>query len=231
MCRSAPSSRCVGSVRQMTNSTTAPSGRFTKKIQCQPKLSVINPPMAGPSRKLTPKTAPKKPWYLPRSDGAKMSAMIASAIGKSAPAPRPWTPRKSQELPHLLAQAAEQGADQEDAHADQEDRPAAEDVGELPVHRTGDRRRQQVRREGPDVDVVALELGDDRGQGGADDRLVERGEEDAEQDRTEDLEADAVRQLDRRAVVVVVRRTATVGSAVMLRQGPALYGTKCPVYQ
>ena len=68
---------------------------FTKKIQCQPTLSVRRPPIAGPMSELTPKTAPKKPWYLPRSDGAKMSPMIASAIGNSAPAPRPWRPRKS----------------------------------------------------------------------------------------------------------------------------------------
>ena len=67
----------------------------TKKIQCQPKLSVISPPIAGPISELSPKMAPKKPWYLPRSDGAKMSPMMASATGKSAPAPRPWTPRKT----------------------------------------------------------------------------------------------------------------------------------------
>ena len=42
---------------------------------------------------------------------------------------------EGEELPHLLAQAAEQGADQEDAHADEEDRPPAEDVRELPVDR------------------------------------------------------------------------------------------------
>ena len=51
--------------------------------------------MAGPMRNATPNIAPKKPWYLPRSDGAKMSPMIASATGNSAPAPRPWSPRKA----------------------------------------------------------------------------------------------------------------------------------------
>ena len=82
-----------GSVRQITTRTTAPSGRLTKKIQCQPIVSVMIPPMAGPMTELRPNTAPKKPWYLPRSDGAKMSPMIASATGNSAPAPRPWMPR------------------------------------------------------------------------------------------------------------------------------------------
>ena len=41
-----------------------------------------------------PNTAPKRPWYLPRSAGEKRSPMTASAIGKSDPAPMPWMPRK-----------------------------------------------------------------------------------------------------------------------------------------
>ena len=87
------STRRVGSVRQMTTRMTRPSGMFTKKIQCQPTVSVSRPPMAGPMRNATPNIAPKKPWYLPRSEGAKMSPMIASETGNSAPAPSPWMPR------------------------------------------------------------------------------------------------------------------------------------------
>ena len=43
--------------------------------------------------KAIPKTAPKRPWYLPRSAGENRSPMTARLIGKSAPAPRPWMPR------------------------------------------------------------------------------------------------------------------------------------------
>ena len=95
MLRVASSSRRVGRMRKITYSTTAPIGRLTKKIQCQPMLSVIRPPMAGPMIELSPKTAPKKPRYLPRSDGEKMSPMMAIEIGKSAPAPSPCRPRKA----------------------------------------------------------------------------------------------------------------------------------------
>ena len=49
--------------------------------------------MAGPISTDRPKTAPNRPWYLPRSDGANRSPITASAIGNSAPAPRPWIPR------------------------------------------------------------------------------------------------------------------------------------------
>ena len=51
--------------------------------------------MSGPRMNATPNTRPKKPWYLPRSAGVNRSPMTASAIGKSAPAPRPWIPRNS----------------------------------------------------------------------------------------------------------------------------------------
>ena len=48
--------------------------------------------------------APKKPWYLPRSDGAKMSPMIASDREQRAGA-EALDPTEDEELPHLLAQA------------------------------------------------------------------------------------------------------------------------------
>ena len=49
--------------------------------------------MSGPATNAMPNTAPKRPWYLPRSCGVNRSPMIASATGNSAPAPMPWMPR------------------------------------------------------------------------------------------------------------------------------------------
>ena len=77
----------------MMTSEIRPIGTFTKKIQCQPTVSVISPPIAGPIRNETPKTAPNRPRYLPRSEGVYRSATTASATGKIAPPPRPWRPR------------------------------------------------------------------------------------------------------------------------------------------
>ena len=114
---------------------------------------------------------------------------------------QPLQPAEGEELPHLLADAAQQRADEEDADADDEDRPPAEDVGQLAVQRPRDGGRQQVRGEGPDVDAVAAQVADDDRQRGADDRLVEGREEDAEQHRAQDLHPDVVWQLDGRAVV------------------------------
>ena len=90
----APSRRIVGSSRAMTARAMMPIGRLTKKIQCQLTLSVRTPPRNGPTRKAMPKTAPNRPWYLPRSAGVNRSPITASEMGKSAPAPRPWMARK-----------------------------------------------------------------------------------------------------------------------------------------
>ena len=91
------------------------------------------------------------------------------------------------ELPHLLAQAAQQRAGEEEADADHHHRPPPEQVGELAVDRPGHRGGQQVDGDHPHVELVALEVGHDARQGRADDRLVERGQEHREEDRAEDL--------------------------------------------
>ena len=87
--------------------------------------------------------------------------------------------------------------EQEDADAEQEDGPATEEVGELAVERPADGRRQEIGRDDPRVDGRCRTRSViDARQGRADDRLVERGQEDADHDRTEDAHAHRVRQLD-----------------------------------
>ena len=99
---------------------------------------------------------------------------------------------------HVLAQAGQGRADQEDHDADHEDRLAAVDVGQLAPERDADRAGQQVDGDGPDVVVVAAQLGDDGRQGGADDGLVEGAEEQAQHDREEDLHLLAVAEAEGR---------------------------------
>ena len=55
--------------------------------------------MSGPATNAMPKTAPKRPWYLPRSWGVNRSPMTASATGNNDPAPMPWMPRKRMSIP------------------------------------------------------------------------------------------------------------------------------------
>ena len=89
-------------------------------------------------------------------------------------------------------------------------RLAAVDVGQLAAERDRDRAREQVDRDRPDVVVVARQLGHDRGQRRTDDRLVQRAEEQAEQDGEEDLHLRPVGQVEGR-VVLERRRRRSVG--------------------
>ena len=148
-------------MRQTTTNTIAPIGRLKKKTHGQPTVSVRRPPIAGPIRTDRPNTAPNSPWYLPRSDGEKRSPITASAIGNSAPAPRPWIPRARDSCHISCDKPGADRPDHEDADPEQEDRPPPEQVGELAVQRAADRRGQQVGGEGPRVELVPAEIRDD----------------------------------------------------------------------
>ena len=87
--------RLGGSTAAVTTTATIPMGMFTKKIHRHERVSVRNPPTRGPSTLAAPNTAPKKPWYLPRSRGSTTSAMIAWATMKRPPAPKPWIARQT----------------------------------------------------------------------------------------------------------------------------------------
>ncbi len=102
------------------------------------------------------------------------------------------------QLPHLLREAGEGRSHQEEPDAHHEHGLAAEEVGELAVDRHRDGAGHQVAGGHPDVEVGAVQGGDDLGQDGPDDRLVEGREEEAEHDGPEDLEAGAWADVDRR---------------------------------
>ena len=70
-------------------------------------------------------------------------------------------PAEQDQLPHLLAETAQDGADQEQADREDDDRPAPEEVRQPAVDRTADRGRQQVDRDDPGVQRVPVEIGDD----------------------------------------------------------------------
>ena len=174
---------------------------LTKNTNGQPMVSVIRPPMAGPIRLDMPEHGAEQALvpaalrrreqvgdrrHREREDRARAEALDAA---------------RGDQLPHLLAQAGQHRAEDEHADAEQEHRPAAEQVGDLAVERAADRRRQQVGRDGPRVEAVAAEVGDDRRQRRADDGLVERGQEDRDHDRAEDAHADGVGELHRRDIL------------------------------
>jgi hypothetical protein len=77
----------------------APIGMLIRNTHRQPSMPRMlsapakTPPTSGPTTAATPKIARKKPWYLARSRGARMSPMIASGSDIRPPAPMPCTAR------------------------------------------------------------------------------------------------------------------------------------------
>ena len=143
------------------------------------QVSVNTPPSSGPAIDDRAKVAPKYPWYRPRSRGETTSAMIVMAMAISPPAPSALDPPEGDQLRHVLAEAGQHRADQEDHDGELEDALATELVGELAVQRGGDGRGQQVGGHHPAHVVEPVQAVDDGGQGGADDGLVEGGQEHA----------------------------------------------------
>ena len=90
------------------------------------------------------------------------------------------------QLRHVLADPAQRRADQEDDDRRLEDDLAAVEVADLAVQRTRNRRREQVRGHDPGEMGEPAEVADDRRQRGRDDRLVERREQQHQQERAED---------------------------------------------
>jgi hypothetical protein len=107
----------------------------------------------------------------------------------------PLDAAEQDQLPHCLAQPGERRPGQEYHDAEDEHRLAAVVVGELAVERDGDGRREEVDRDNPGVQIVALEVRHDARQGRADHRLIERTQQERHQDRAQDLEARARRDL------------------------------------
>src|SRR5579859_364783 len=81
------------------------------------------------------------------------------------------------ELGHVLGQAADGGRDHEAEHAEEQERLAPEQVAELAGDRGHGGRGDEVGGRDPSQAVEAVEVGHDARDGGADDRLVERGQE------------------------------------------------------
>ena len=93
---------------------------------------------------------------------------------------------ETDQLGHVLAQPAQHRAGEEDHDRRLQHDLSAVEVAQLAVHRTDHRRGEQVRRDDPGELRDSSEVADDRRQRRRDDRLVERGEQQHEQERAED---------------------------------------------
>ena len=90
---------------------------------------------------------------------------------------------------HRPGQPAQHGRGEEDPDPEQQQRLAADDVGELAVHRHRHGLRQQVGAEQPRELAEAAEVVDHARHGGRDDRAVDGDQAGAQHDRAEDRTA------------------------------------------
>ena len=97
---------------------------------------------------------------------------------------------------HRARPARQRRADDEDENGEDEDRLAAEEVTELAVEGQTDGRGQQVGRHRPGHLVQTVQFADDLRQGGGDDGLVERREQQRQHQADEDQPHPAGAELD-----------------------------------
>ena len=73
------------------------------------------------------------------------------------PRPKPLDHPHRDQLGHAPRQARQHRAQREERQTEQEHTFAAQQIGQLAIDRGGDRRRQQVGREDPGVDIEPLQ--------------------------------------------------------------------------
>ena len=76
-------------MRSDSHSTSAAGGRLMKKIQRQPPVSTIAPPISGAAAVAIAEKADQVPIALPRRPGSKQLVMIARLPGTSSAPPTP----------------------------------------------------------------------------------------------------------------------------------------------
>ena len=82
----------AGSTRHAASQAAAPTGRFTKKIQCQLAYCTSSPPMISPADAPTAPVKANAPIARPWSAGRSNSRTIMPRVTADAiAAPAPWT--------------------------------------------------------------------------------------------------------------------------------------------
>ena len=134
----------------------------------------------------------------------------------------PLDPAREDELGHRLRGRADDPAGHEQHDAADEEQPPAVHVGQPAVDRRGDRRGEHVGGEDPRVVLDAAEVGDDHRQRGGHDRLVERGQQHAQQHADDrDQRLAAREQVARRRASQLLLHDRRRGGAAAPRPAPA----------
>ena len=190
-----------GSSRQQTKSETSAERDVDEEDPVPAPRVGDEPADARTEQRREPEHRPEQPEVLAALGRRVQVGDHRERHREDRPTAEALQAAEQDELPHLLAEAAQERRDDEQRQSPDEDRTPAVQVRELAVDRAADRRRQQVDRDCPRVQRVAVEVRDDDRERRADDRLVECEQEQRQQDRQEDLELLAIAQVDARRLV------------------------------
>ena len=106
--------------------------------------------------------------------------------GEERTSAKPLNATEDDQLLNVLRETRKNGSEQEESNSGQEKRLTAVHVGKLAVDRHRYRARKQVDRNDPGVQIGAAQISDDLWERGADDRLVQRAQEEGKHDRDDD---------------------------------------------
>ncbi len=155
-----------------------------------------DPAEEGPDDEAHPEDGPEQTLVAAPFPGGEEVADHRQGDGEQAARTAALERPESDQLAHVLGQPGERRPDQEDEDPEDQGPLPAEDVAQLAVDRHRDRAGEQVGGDHPGVEVAALEVADDPGQGDADDGLVQGAQEQPEQHRPHDDELLAGGEVD-----------------------------------
>ena len=128
---------------------TTISGTLIQKTKRHDRVSVRNPPAAGPAIVEIPLQAVQVPIARPLASPSKVAVTIASDPGTSRAPASPWIPRNAIRTPVLGRQRAEDRGGAEAGEPDREDLPPSEVVSERAADEHHRDERQQVGLDDP----------------------------------------------------------------------------------
>ena len=117
----------------MIASATAPTGRFTKKTQCQLIWSVRKPPEGRPDDRRQPEHAAEEPLVLAALGGREQVADDGQRDREYGTGAEALEAAEEDELEHVGRQPGQERAEQEEPDADEQQVAPPELVGQLAV--------------------------------------------------------------------------------------------------
>ena len=192
-----------------------------ERDRAEREVDVEDPP---PGEVVDEEAAEQRPGDGRDPENASEHALVAAALARrdevadygqrhhhQAAAAEPLHEAEGDQLRHALRQPAQNRADQEKDERDLQDRFAPVEIAQLAVQRPDHRRRQQVGGHYPGEVLQAAQVADDRRERRRHDRLVERRDEQHEQQRGEDEAPPGRARLTHRSHLLGQSRRASGG--------------------